>query len=401
MAAMVRVSLVAAALCLASCVTSGPGGAGGGGGGGTGTTPAVVVSGGPVGADCPKEDQIGCAPGATAKVRCKAGKWVNDGDCTKPQSCVETKSGDVVSATQCKVPPTARTQRAIACVKADLCIPGVSMSECMDPPTLSMATTMAKLVGIVEPGDLLLQQLEAQQGCFAAAQSCDAVLSCLKTGNHSCGADTTAQCAGSKVQLCSKGVSAVVDCQSLGLPCGTVGVAPKAQALCAKFGTCSTPKTFVCNGNSATVCVGQAGQNFAFSIDCGAVGATCDPTMPFDDDPDICKFPGAAEACDSSTFSESCVGSKARECKGGKVQVLDCAGMGFQCATYASSGDPKGKLNATCLRFPACAGGISTSSDSKEAVFCDGAAGYRSLDCALAGMKFEGFQCVFPTAAKP
>ena len=43
-------------------------------------TSAPLTRGGTVGATCPKDDQIGCAPGALAKVRCKNALWIADGN---------------------------------------------------------------------------------------------------------------------------------------------------------------------------------------------------------------------------------------------------------------------------------------------------------------------------------
>ena len=139
-------------LALAACVT---------GGGTVGGGPLVVpVSGGAVGATCPKEDRIGCAPGAKAKVRCKGGVWIDDGVCWAGETCSETKSGDGVMVAQCLTPPTANTSRAIMCAKADHCLP-VSVDTFRHPPTAPDVAKFASLMGMFESDDLVALRLDS------------------------------------------------------------------------------------------------------------------------------------------------------------------------------------------------------------------------------------------------
>ncbi|MBM4346448.1 MAG: hypothetical protein FJ100_23980 [Deltaproteobacteria bacterium] len=382
-------ALLGSSLALSACVTGG--GAGGSGGGQV----VVPVSGGPIGATCPKEDQIGCAPGANAKVRCKSGVWVDDGICSTSESCVETKSGELVTATQCATPPTANTSRAIMCAKADHCLP-MSFSTCMHPPSPATAAKVASLMGVFEPDDLLMLNLDKWQTCIAAATDCAGVRQCTKGGNLACpgNGQKASTCSGSMAQFCQDTTSIAVDCGLVGLPCVSFDIGGAMAAMCGKLAPCSAPKTFACSGSVAKVCSKVSDTlSLSFDIDCGQLGAACDPTAKFDDDPDVCKFPGGA-TCDPETFVESCSGTKATECKSGKTRVLDCAALGAVCVI--SNSLPV--ANASCSTSPACAGGSSSSSDNLVK-FCDGPAGYRSFDCALAGMEFSGFGCKFPGEA--
>lgn len=360
----------------------------------TGVAGTTAVSGGAIGATCPKEDQIGCAPGAKAKVRCKGAVWVDDGACPSGETCQETKSGDSVTATQCAILPTANTNRAIMCAKANHCLP-VDFGDCMHPRTLAQMTKGASLMGILEPEDLLMLRLDAWQSCIAAAKDCGAVLKCAQDGALNCSSGQGAgTCSGSVAHYCQDTTALSVDCSLAGLPCATLTTKGQSMVFCGKLTPCTSPKTFSCAGNVAKVCEPiDAAQSVSIDINCGLLGATCSPTAKYDDDPDVCTFIGGAP-CDSATYAESCAGTAAVECKGGKTRQMDCAALGGVCATYNTS---DGKVNATCTDSPQCLGGAVLGSDAKVVTFCDGSAGYRSFDCALAGMEYGSFGCVFPS----
>ncbi|MBM4345716.1 MAG: hypothetical protein FJ100_20270 [Deltaproteobacteria bacterium] len=384
-----RTALICATLCAAAgCVATT--GSGSGTGTGTGTGAAVAVSGGAAGSSCPKDDQIGCAPGATEKVRCKNGNWVSDGKCETPSSCVETKVDGVVTSTACEVPPTSRTSDAIACVKADACLIGVSMSECMNPAVTALIKPLAQITGTMPAKELMPFRVAQVKSCIAAAKSCAEVHNCAKGGTHACTATDTQACTGSVAQLCSGGVPFALDCAQIGMPCSLLP-GSKPKAVCAAIGTCDAPETFTCSGAVAKACASTGTPvNAQITINCGLAGGTCDPTAKFDDDPDVCRF-GSGAPCDSASFVESCSGSVVKDCSKGKVVEVDCGKLGMACKASPSS---SGGSIAACTPTPACPLVYSLPSASKV-VFCDGAAGLRSFDCALAGMKYAGGECAF------
>jgi len=387
-------ALTALVLGIAGCVASG-----GGGGAGGGPAP-VQVSGGAVGATCPNDDQIGCAPGGKAKVRCKGGAWQDDGACKAGESCVETKSGDVVSATECTVPPTVNTGRARWCAKASACLQDVSFSECMSPPSNQLTKAAVAFLPLVEADEIMMLMVDGQSACIGAATSCEAVRACMRDGAPACGELGGGACKGSKALYCDQGAPVTVDCAKIGLPCQVFTATKGSAVACAKVAPCSAPKTFTCSGSTAKVCAPVSNSaSLSFDIPCGMIGATCDPNGKYDDDPGVCVFPGG-QSCESSTYQESCAGTVAVECKQGKVRKLDCAAIGQSCGTYqTTTGQPANAVTgATCTDQLACLGNTPINADAKVVVFCDGASGYRSYDCALAGMEFDGYKCKFPGA---
>ncbi|MBI5607836.1 MAG: hypothetical protein HY902_03040 [Deltaproteobacteria bacterium] len=382
--------LPALVLTTSACVTANQGG----GGGGT----AVVTSGGAVGSTCPKEDQIGCAPGATGKVRCKNAVWVSDGACKTGETCIETKSGDSVTATQCTVPPTARVDRAITCAKASHCLSG-SFSTCMNPMPIAVAQKISAVTGLAEAKQLLYYGIDSYASCIKAAKDCAAVEACVKSGTLDCSA-SQATCNGSKLVYCEGKTPTAVDCAAVGLPCATVTSEKGGSiAVCAKTSPCSSPKTLSCSGAIAKACMaGGNGQNFAIEMNCGLIGGTCDANAPFDDDPDACVMPGN-EACDDTSFAKSCVGNVANTCKNGKVAKLDCSLIGMTCqATTDSSGKT---VSAGCKLPGSCPTTYSpVPSEATTVQFCEGGS-YASFDCALAGMEYSGYECQFPGEGAP
>ncbi len=379
-------------LATTACVTTTPNSGGGG-------TVQPVTSGGAVGSTCPKEDQIGCAPGATGKVRCKNAAWVSDGACQSPETCVETKSGDVVTATQCTVPATSHTQRAILCAKASHCLSG-SFATCMNPVPLAIAQKITAVAGLAEAKSLLYYGIDTYASCIATAKDCAGVQACVKSGNLDC-TSNQGSCDGSKMTYCEGKTPTTVDCAQVGLPCVSLVGDKGSQAVCAKTSPCSTPKTLSCAGAITKACVDAGStQNIAIEINCGLIGGTCDAAAKFDDDPDACAMPSAG-ACDDTTYVSNCNGNVRSHCKGGQVNKLDCNVLGMTCQTHLDSdGKPTGAgcaIPGSCASVPTA----TTTSVPTTLTFCDGAAGYASFDCGLAGMEFNGYECKFPGETSP
>lgn len=386
----VRYLLPVMLVTTSACVTANTNG---GGGGGTG---AVLTSGGAVGSTCPKEDQIGCAPGATGKVRCTNAKWVSDGACKAGETCVETKSGDTVTATQCTVPPTAHVDRAITCAKAGHCLSG-SFSTCMNPVPLAVAQKIAAVTGMAEPKQLLYYGIDSYASCIKAAKDCAGVQACVKSGTLDCSTNK-GTCNGSKMVYCEDTTPTSVDCAQVGLPCVSLDTAKGTQAICAKMSPCSAPKTLSCAGATTKACLQiNSTANMAIEMNCGLIGGTCDANAPFDDDPDACAMPGG-EVCDSATFVSSCAGTVLNQCKNGKVAKLDCGLIGMACQT---STDSSGKtVGAGCKVQGTCPSVDNGGEVPTTLNFCDGGS-YASFDCALAGMEFDGYECKFPGEGAP
>lgn len=378
---------------LSACVSAPTGGGGGvvvGGGGSS----QPVPSGGAVGANCPKQDQIGCAPNGLEKVRCKAGVWTSDGACTAPRGCIETKSGADVVATDCQLPPTERVDDAIVCAKAAYCLYG-SFQSCMVPPSAQALKATGQLAGYLKPEKLILLSVPKHAACIKTATSCEQVRACVSSAGGTCsgGADS-GSCQGSVASYCDEGTSFAVDCAQAGLACSELTVESKKMAMCGTFSPCATPKTLTCAGNVTKSCVKLTDtSNVAISIDCGVVGATCDPNAKFDDDPDVCRYTNGAD-CDANTFTKSCTGNVLSSCSKGKVATVDCTKLGLACAVEKSIDGLV--VDADCTPYPACGLSIpaATSNPTREE-FCNGPNGLASFDCALAGMIFDGNNCVF------
>lgn len=379
-------ALLAGLICaaVAACTTASPGGGGGGG--------AILTSGGAVGSTCPKQDQIGCAPDLKHKVRCTNGVWVSDGACGNGESCVETKPGSDVVATQCVVPTTSRLDRATMCAKASACLSG-SFSSCMNPPPLATMQKMAQAMGMVEPKQLLYYGIDAYASCIRAAKDCEGVRACVKSGTSDCSNDLET-CSGTKLSYCEGSTSVALDCAQVGLPCFGVTDGGKSMAVCGRFSSCSAPKTISCAGSTAKACEKVSSNlNMAVEMDCGLLGGTCDPAAPFDDDPDVCKLPGG-ETCDAATYVSSCQGNFYTHCNKGKTSKLDCSLIGMACV---SKTDGAGKVISAGCKVPGSCDGSQAPDTTNLLTFCEGGK-YVSFDCALAGMVFNGAECAFATA---
>lgn len=376
--------------------------------GGTGTIAAQVIptSGGALGTTCPKEDQIGCAPGSKAKVRCKGGAWVDDGICAGFESCSETKNGSDVVATVCKVPPTKHQDRAMWCAKAGACLKG-SFSSCMNPPPITAMQKTAAITGIIEPEDLLAHSLAPYANCIQTAKDCDGVRACVKSGSLSCTGQSTGSCTGSKATFCEKTTPVTVDCSLVGLPCHHLTISEGGKsanlALCANLAPCSAPKTVTCNGAMASSCLPLTPSNsMAIQINCGLLGTACDPAAKFDDDPDVCKTP-PGPACDSQTYVATCTGNVRKTCSSkGMVTEFDCAKVGLSCVLLdgGSNPYPSCKVPTTCGDFTSSTG-IPAGYTDTVITFCDGMSGVATFDCALAGMKSNGYECSFDDSLAP
>lgn len=356
-------------------------------GGGGGGTSAPVTSGGAVGATCPKDDQIGCAPGALAKVRCKNAQWIADGACATGTQCLETKTDGVVVATACILPSTLRTNRAIACAKAAACGTGLSFSTCMNPPSSSVITAVAKAFGYFEAGKGGIFDLEAKIGCYSSAKDCAAVTACVAGSVAKCASNDADACVGSVARICSGGATIAVDCAAVGLGCSMV----EGQPMCGSLPNCTNPKSVTCQGDTAKVClpVGKGGQSYEISMNCAYFGGKCDGSAKAQADLDVCNFATGA-TCDQTTYKAICQGNHQLKCSSGKVQMLDCASFGEVCEVKA--GVAHCTITTHCDGGSGCEGGLYK--------FCDGSLGLRSFDCSKAGMicPVGGGKCEF---AKP
>lgn len=378
--------------CCVPCACVGGGSSGGGGGAGAIAGPPAT-SGGAVGSACTTDGAIACNPGATAKVKCAAGAWADDGACGKNETCVETKSDSAVTATACTVPPTARTARAITCAKATACVPSISFYDCMNPPDKSALQAVLPALPGMDPLLLLGASLQDYESCVGAAKDCAAVGACFAGSGAKCSSNSDDGCTGSTARICKNGLTIAYDCAKVGWGCQKIKSGVVTAVMCGPApGSCSKPNSLQCNGNVAQACLAVDGGNLLFSVDCGKLGATCDPASAPSTSVQVCRFAPPA-ACDAKTFAESCSGNLLKECHSGQTLAIDCkAAAGSVCDIR----DNNGKPDAVCTVTPHCPASIAADCKNKGLQFCDGSLGVRSFDCALAGMKCGGGNsCVF------
>ncbi len=369
-------------VCPLGCSSS----SGGGGGGG----PTVVPgSGGSVGASCPlNADGIACSVDLSAKVRCKDGKWLDDGVCGAGLKCLETKNATgAIIATACIAPPVSNPGLAAACAKYDQCYQEGGAGGCMRD--LALAPTMISLWGklgwVPEIDDMSVLQLPAAQACVLAAKDCAALSACFtaKVPAFTCGNGKAFGCSGSVAYFCENGNPLALDCALFGLPCHKLA---DVTVMCTHDPGCKAgAQENTCVGTKAHICkeLKDGAGTVGWTMDCAAIGMTCRPEVQ-DDDPDVCGQVGA-KACGDG-FVDRCEGNILVECNKGKEVRLDCAFVGRTCTmekvgddTYArcsvSSDCPEGEYGAAGP--PTCEG--------NRLSFCDGT-GWVSLDCTQYGM---------------
>ncbi len=374
-----------ATLAFSATVACVAGGGGGGTSSGGGGGVQAVASGGAVGANCPAEDSIGCAPGFGEKVRCKGGLWVSDGKCDAGASCVETAKGPTVTATRCAFKTFAEPGRAVACMQLAPCGFDAGWISCASFNLTAAAgpsSYVAKFGGAYKVRSIADDMLStATLSCLQTAASCGAVGSCISGPLGACKAGEVAGCSGSVGWECGTGgVRWSVDCAAVGLQCMPYG----KDTLCGTPATgCQPGMTGVaCKGDDANVCITEGGVSIGFAIHCGAAGMTCGPTSKVDDDLDACA-PKSAVPCDAATFVAHCDGNKRVRCKGGLQVAFDCGLQGGTCKVETAP-DPVDN-HAACKAPPSACSGPSTC-DGDLVNFCANGVRY-SVDCAQWGLK--------------
>jgi len=184
----------------------------------------------------------------------------------------------------------------------------------------------------LEP-DISYFRYARQAACLARARcGCRAVKACVGFGLTLGDAGSCEPCTGSVATICGAGYSATVDCGALGLTCDPRAICAPAPAMACDTATFSP----TCTNGRPQVCrkLAAAGAVLA-GPDCAKLGLTCTGG----------RCVGTGPSCPSTSFPPDgvtalhglgCIGADLDVCMGGQHATVRCAdrGPGFACQTF-------------------------------------------------------------------